>query len=74
MSRRTTLPRPLFLAGEPATLFVLPVLYSLLIKDSPQTEEERKARLVASGEHHPDLTPDFEWDNDDNGSDSRGSS
>ena len=35
------------LAGEPATLFVLPALYSLLIKDSHQTEEERKTRLAA---------------------------
>ena len=62
------------LAGEPATLFVLPVLYSLLIKDSPQTEEERKARLAAAGEHHPDPTPDIEWDNDGNGSESHGDS
>jgi multidrug efflux pump subunit AcrB len=58
------------LAGEPATLFVLPVLYSLFIKDSPQMEEERKARLAASSEHHMDLTPDIEWDNDDNSSES----
>ncbi|HXZ25898.1 MAG TPA: efflux RND transporter permease subunit [Nitrospiria bacterium] len=62
------------LAGEPATLFVLPVLYSLLIKDSPQMEEERKARLVAAGEHHPEPTPGIEWDNDGNGSQSHGDS
>ena len=35
------------LAGEPATLFVLPVLYSLIVHDTPETEEERKARLAA---------------------------
>ena len=34
------------LAGEPATLFVLPVIYSLFIHDTPETEEERKARLA----------------------------
>ena len=32
------------LAGEPATLFVLPALYSLFIHDSPEVEEERKRR------------------------------
>jgi multidrug efflux pump subunit AcrB len=31
------------LAGEPATLFVLPVLYALFIHDTPETEEERGA-------------------------------
>ena len=41
------------LAGEPATLFVLPVLYSLLIHDTPQTEEERKARLAAHSAGRP---------------------
>ena len=35
------------LAGEPATLFVLPALYSLFVHDTPETEEERKARLAA---------------------------
>jgi multidrug efflux pump subunit AcrB len=28
------------LAGEPATLFVLPCLYSLLVKDKPRTEDD----------------------------------
>ncbi len=31
------------LAGEPATLFVLPALYSLFIHDTRQAEEERKS-------------------------------
>ena len=36
------------LAGEPATLFVLPALYSLFIHDSPDVEEERRARRAAA--------------------------
>ena len=31
------------LAGEPATLFVLPVLYAMFIHDTPETEEERRS-------------------------------
>jgi multidrug efflux pump subunit AcrB len=56
------------LAGEPATLFVLPVLYALFIHDTPETEEERKARLAArpAGDHgHADPTPPDEWNHDD---------
>jgi multidrug efflux pump subunit AcrB len=37
------------MAGEPATLFVLPVIYSLIVRDSPKQIEERKARQ-ANGE------------------------
>jgi len=60
------------LAGEPATLFVLPVLYALFIHDTPETEEERKARLAAhpvAAHGHADPTPPVEWDHDhhDNG-------
>ncbi len=32
------------LAGEPATLFVLPVIYSLLVRDKPGQIAERAAR------------------------------
>jgi multidrug efflux pump subunit AcrB len=32
------------LAGEPATLFVLPVIYSLIVRDSPKQKAERAAR------------------------------
>jgi hypothetical protein len=57
------------LAGEPATLFVLPALYSLFIHDTPETEEERKARQ-ASGHGHPsDPAPHVEWDHNGNSSD-----
>jgi multidrug efflux pump subunit AcrB len=37
------------LAGEPATLFVLPVIYSLIVRDSPQQKAERAARQQAGG-------------------------
>ena len=53
------------LAGEPATLFVLPALYSLLIHDSKQTEEERRTRLAASHDEDQDPTPDVSWDHDE---------
>jgi len=55
------------LAGEPATLFVLPVLYALFIHDTPETEEERKARLAdqtAADRGHADPTPPVEWNHD----------
>ena len=60
------------LAGEPATLFVLPVLYAMFIHDTPETEEERKARLAAhpaAAHGHADPTPPVEWNHDhhDNG-------
>jgi multidrug efflux pump subunit AcrB len=56
------------LAGEPATLFVLPALYSLFIHDTPQAEEERKARQSAGHGHPLDPAPHVEWDHneDDN--------
>jgi multidrug efflux pump subunit AcrB len=50
------------LAGEPATLFVLPALYSLFIHDSPAEEEERKRRREAGHGEHGDPAPDVEWD------------
>jgi multidrug efflux pump subunit AcrB len=52
------------MAGEPATLFVLPALYSLFIHDSAETEEQRKARRAASHDAHSDPAPDVEWDHD----------
>ena len=55
------------LAGEPATLFVLPVLYALFIHDTPETEEERKARLAdhpADDDGDSDPTPPVEWNHD----------
>jgi multidrug efflux pump subunit AcrB len=55
------------LAGEPATLFVLPALYSLFIHDTPEREEQRKARHSAPHDLNPDPTPDVEWEHDGNG-------
>ncbi len=40
------------LAGEPATLFVLPAIYSLIVRDSAKTIAERVARHTASSEYH----------------------
>ena len=37
------------IAGEPATLFVLPVIYTLIVHESAKEVEERKARLAAGG-------------------------
>ena len=59
------------LAGEPATLFVLPALYSLFIHDTPEAEEERRARHAAhpaANDVHSDPTSHVEWDH--NGGDS----
>jgi multidrug efflux pump subunit AcrB len=38
------------LAGEPATLFVLPVIYSLIVRESAKEVAERLARHSAGGE------------------------
>jgi multidrug efflux pump subunit AcrB len=43
------------LAGEPATLFVLPVIYSLLVKDSAKDIAERAARHNSA--HQPNSDP-----------------
>ena len=37
------------LAGEPATLFVLPALYSLMVRDKPATEEPSHTTAPAHG-------------------------
>jgi multidrug efflux pump subunit AcrB len=60
------------LAGEPATLFIVPALYVWMIRDTPEMEEKRKARRAAyaAGDHgHSDPTPPVEWDHNhhDNG-------
>jgi multidrug efflux pump subunit AcrB len=55
------------LAGEPATLFVLPALYSLFVHDSPEFEEERMARQTAPHDLNPDPTPSVEWDQNGHG-------
>ena len=62
------------LAGEPETLFVLPVLYAMFIHDTPETEEERRARVAghSTADHgEADSTPPVEWNHDhhDQGSD-----
>ncbi|MGC8640567.1 MAG: efflux RND transporter permease subunit [Isosphaeraceae bacterium] len=53
------------LAGEPATLFVVPALYVWMIRDTPEVEEERRARRAAhsAADHgEPDPSPDVDWD------------
>ncbi|MBX6312026.1 MAG: efflux RND transporter permease subunit [Isosphaeraceae bacterium] len=47
------------LAGEPATLFVLPALYSLIIRDSQEEIAQHAARHVDRPETEPEPTPDF---------------
>jgi multidrug efflux pump subunit AcrB len=49
------------LAGEPATLFVLPVIYSLLIKDSPKQLAEQAARHHSGEGTNSDPAPDAGW-------------
>jgi hypothetical protein len=53
------------LAGEPATLIVLPALYSLFIRDSAESEEERRARHAAhsaADQGSTDPTLGVDWD------------
>ncbi len=55
------------MAGEPATLFVLPVLYAMFIRDTPETDEQRRARLAnhTSADHgQADPPPADEWNED----------
>ncbi len=40
------------LAGEPATLFVLPVIYTLIVKESAKDVAERLARHGSTGHGH----------------------
>jgi multidrug efflux pump subunit AcrB len=53
------------LAGEPATLFVLPVVYSLIVRDSPKQRAERAAREQAAGAPAADPPPGAGWDEHD---------
>jgi len=46
------------LAGEPATLFVLPVIYTLLVRESPKEVAERTARLHSAHQPNSDPPPD----------------
>src|SRR5262249_22133305 len=55
------------LGGEPATLFVLPALYSLFIHDSPAEEAARRRRLEGGDGEHGDPAPEVEWDHNGNG-------
>ncbi|HKI21476.1 MAG TPA: efflux RND transporter permease subunit, partial [Isosphaeraceae bacterium] len=49
------------LAGEPATLFVLPVIYTLLVRDSAKDVAERAARHNSAHQPNSDPTPDAGW-------------
>ncbi len=49
------------LAGEPATLFVLPVIYTLLVKESPKDRAERSARHSSGQEPEANPAPDAGW-------------
>ena len=51
------------LAGEPATLFVLPVIYTLLVKESPKDRAERAARHNSGHEPVSDPASDAGWAN-----------
>jgi multidrug efflux pump subunit AcrB len=53
------------LAGEPATLFVLPAIYSLIVRESPKEAQERLARATAG--HGQPAPPEGSWEEDHNG-------
>jgi len=55
------------LAGEPATLFVLPVIYSLLVRESPRQKAERELRRGSVREAPADPEPDAGGEDDDEG-------
>jgi multidrug efflux pump subunit AcrB len=47
------------MAGEPATLFVVPALYAWMIRDTPKQIADRAARMEAGQAHHDtDPAPD----------------
>jgi multidrug efflux pump subunit AcrB len=58
------------LAGEPATLFVLPVIYSLIVRDNPNRRAELAARHDAASGAGSDPAKDAGW-NDDEGNRTR---
>jgi multidrug efflux pump subunit AcrB len=53
------------LAGEPATLFVLPAIYTLLVRDSPKDIAQREARRHSEQEPGSDPPPDAGWNQED---------
>ncbi|MFI5460265.1 MAG: efflux RND transporter permease subunit [Isosphaerales bacterium] len=53
------------LAGEPATLFVLPVIYSLIVRETPKQRAERAARHESAPEPAADPAPDARGDEED---------
>ncbi len=55
------------LAGEPATLFVLPVIYTLLVKDSPKQRAERGRPTQAAQATPHDPEPDAGWNQHEEG-------
>ncbi len=55
------------LAGEPATLFVLPVIYTLLVRDSPKQRAERAARQQAAQVAAGDPSPGNGWNEQEEG-------
>jgi multidrug efflux pump subunit AcrB len=55
------------LAGEPATLFVLPVIYTLLVKDSPKQIAERAARESSAHTTAADPSPGAGWNEREEG-------
>lgn len=55
------------LAGEPATLFVLPVVYSLIVRDSPKQKAERAAREQGGGAHSGEPLAGAGWDEREEG-------
>jgi multidrug efflux pump subunit AcrB len=55
------------LAGEPATLFVLPVIYALLVRDTPKDLAERAARHAAAHGPSGGTPPEGVWEADQNG-------
>ena len=60
------------LAGEPATLFVLPAIYSLVVRDSAKDMVERLAQSEAgqgTGPNKPSQ-PESGWERADNDSES----
>jgi multidrug efflux pump subunit AcrB len=55
------------LAGEPATLFVLPVIYSLLVREPRKQKADQTEGRDAAGEPADDPTPDAGWNAGDEG-------
>src|SRR5262249_15402440 len=52
------------LAGEPATLFVLPAIYSLIVRDTKKDLAEHAARHGAAHEPEGDILPEGGWEPD----------